>query len=293
MRPAPPASVGSDDREHLIEALLEDLRTTWTAWPREGMRTELSRGSSLAADTLAVYLLALTAMKCLGRNPMGCGPLLTDKGLITLLYHSALPYGSSSIHEPSLSQDVASLWLQINSDGRTRPSFGSETSSEALKILANLLLLHESARHRFASLGGALAISGALTPRWTGWDWPDNSSESALAHSARYAERLFLLGRLGFLVTLERPRAVQAAVDTGDIVNSLCHVSRLEQTTCTVAGVDHEQHISALEPEPSSYMALTELLKLTTNLLKTYPSSANSSTARDDDSETLYERFEP
>lgn len=38
-------------------------------------------------------------------------------------------------------------------------------------------------------------------------------------------ERLFLLGRLTFLATVEKAEAVRGMVDSGDIVESLCYVS--------------------------------------------------------------------
>lgn len=225
---APPASIQTSDRETLLRALLEDLTTTWADWSQESRSTGSLRSSLLAAEDLLVHLLALTSVKCLGRSPAGSGPLSTDSGLLILLYHSALPVEGPSRSGSDPSQGVADLWSHLDSEARQRPPFGSEASSESLKILANTLLMHEKARQRFASIGGARSIADALAPQRTGWDRIDGSSESSGAKTARYMEQLFLLGRIGFLVSLEQPDVVQTAVDKGDIVNSLCHVSCLK-----------------------------------------------------------------
>jgi predicted transcriptional regulator len=48
-------------------------------------------------------------------------------------------------------------------------------------------------------------------------------------------ERLFLLGRVGFLVTVEREGAVREMVDKEDVVESLVYVSVLEVVSDAVA----------------------------------------------------------
>ena len=89
-----------------------------------------------------------------------------------------------------------------------------------MKILANLLVLHPSAREVFHNLRGARAIARALAGKDGDGDWDDGESSSE-----DDMDRLFLLGRIGFLVTLERPDAVGIMVDKEDVVESLVYVS--------------------------------------------------------------------
>lgn len=81
------------------------------------------------------------------------------------------------------------------------------TSLESLKILANVLVLHEAARRRFAEIGGGKAVSKAMKD----------------IHPS--SERLFLLSRIGFLVTLENKEVVRGCVDKEHLVDSLVLVS--------------------------------------------------------------------
>jgi hypothetical protein len=158
-----------------------------------------------------VYLLALTAVRYLGRNPIGSQTLLTTPHLPTLLHHSALPFPATVIpfsHPPPPPYSLPAL--------------------EALKVLANLLVLHAAGRNRFANAGGARAVSLALggsdaegedvvTPAWS-------STEEGVE---RERERVFLLARLGFLVTVERKAAVEVMVNKEGLLDSLVYVSHL------------------------------------------------------------------
>ena len=79
-------------------------------------------------------------------------------------------------------------------------------------------MLHASARDKVAQLGGTRAIARALA----GYDtFGDVMLEDELP------ERLFLLGRIGFLVTLERDEAVKVIVDQEEAIKSLVYVSGL------------------------------------------------------------------
>ncbi|WVQ73410.1 hypothetical protein IAR50_002982 [Cryptococcus sp. DSM 104548] len=211
-----PTQVQPTEREALLDALLSDLgvepEATWRTWPED------------------VHLLALTAIKFLGRNPVGSETLLSAQNISILIYHSCLPVSDSPTRTPASS----SPW--------------SPTAREALKILANLLVLSPAGRATFFQQGGATAVSIALAqPK------RDDKDEAA------YVERLFLLGRLGFLVCVERPEAAKRMVDA-DVVDALV------------------QHSMTLQVVPSNYMALSELLKMTNALLSVYPyeSSGNS-----------------
>ncbi|WWC96479.1 hypothetical protein V866_003347 [Kwoniella sp. B9012] len=210
-----PTQIHPTERSLYLEAILDDLSdrddAAWTVWPQD------------------VYMLALTAIKSLGRNPVGSETLLSNENFPILLHHSGLPFSS------------------MFSSTRPPPTPFSASARETLKILANLLVLHEEGRHVMASSGGAKAIARALAGK------DINGEEVVYEKEEDYLERLFLLGRLGFLVTIERPRAVGVMVDTEDIVESLVG------------------HFTNLQSTPANHMALGELLKMTNNIIRFYP----------------------
>ena len=141
---------------------------------------------------IPVYLQCLTAVKTLGRNPMGSETLLETNHLNILLQHTGLPIPGSN----------------------ARPT--SATALEALRVLANLLVLHAAGRSRFAKAGGAKAIALALAGK---------DAEGEVMDEEETAERLFLLGRIGFLVTVDRKDSVGIMVDEHNIVESIVYVS--------------------------------------------------------------------
>ena len=151
--------------------------------------------------TGSVYLFALTAVKSLGRNPIGSETLLTTPHLSTLLHHTGLPFRA-----------------RPTPVSRVRPSPSSPQALEALRILANLLVLHSAGRNRFANFRGATAIARALAGKDASGNLDDLSED---------LDRIFLLGRIGFLVTMERKQAVHEMVDKEDLINSLVYVSLL------------------------------------------------------------------
>jgi hypothetical protein len=191
-----------------------------------------------------VYLLALTAIKTLGRNPIGSQTLLTQPHLFTILHHTSLP-----LLPPTLPMS---------------PQL-SPTALEAMKILANLLVLHPAGRNRFAKLDGGKLIAEELRSGGDDGDW----SESRV-------ERVFLLGRIGFLVTMERRESVGVMVDEGDLVESLVYVSCSTIMCAKSMTEDWRQYLSTLPLIPANYSALAELLKLVNNVLRYYPSSSTS-----------------
>ncbi|KAK4688560.1 hypothetical protein P7C73_g1537, partial [Tremellales sp. Uapishka_1] len=195
-----------------------------------------------ADRSLVVYLLALCAVKSLGRNPVGSETLLTTPHLETILHHTALPFppSASPFSHPA-----------------SAPSSGP--ALEALRIVANTLVLHAAGRNRFASAGGARAIA------------------KALREEVDSVDRLFLLGRIGFLVTLERKDAVGMMVDEIYLVDNLVH------------------HLSTIPPLPANFAALSEMLKLTNNALRFYPfKSAKTSGNKDPEEEEPWDDvFDP
>ncbi|TYJ58337.1 hypothetical protein B9479_000883 [Cryptococcus floricola] len=204
-----PTQIQPTEREAFLDAILHDLEVepeaAWHSWPED------------------VHLLALTAIKFLGRNPVGSETLLSAQHISILIYHSCLPVPGP------LAQTPAS------------PSPCSTTAREALKVLANLLVLSAAGRTKFFRNGGADAVSKALAQ-------PKRDEKDEAAH----VERIFLLGRLGFLVCLERPDAAKGMVEA-DVIDALV------------------QHLMTLPVVPAHYMALSELLKLTNALLSVYP----------------------
>lgn len=87
-------------------------------------------------------------------------------------------------------------------------------------MLANLLVLHPAGRSRFAKAGGGEAIARGMAER--------DRNGKPLFHTTEEednTDRLFLLARIGFLVTMERKDVVEVMVDKEDIIDSLVHVS--------------------------------------------------------------------
>ncbi|OCF75348.1 hypothetical protein I204_04203 [Kwoniella mangroviensis CBS 8886] len=228
-----PTQIHPTARSLYLEAILDDLSdrddAAWTIWPQD------------------VYILALTAIKSLGRNPVGSETLLSNDNFPILLHHSGLPFSSTFSHV------------------RPSPLPFSSPARETLKVLANLLVLHEEGRNVMASSGGAKAIARALAGK-------DVDGEEVLYEKEEdHLERLFLLGRLGFLVTIERPRAVGVMVDTEDIVESLVGVNASSILADSLSIYPGPQHFTNLQSTPANHMALGELLKMTNNIIRFYP----------------------
>lgn len=124
--------------------------------------------------------------------------------MATIIHHTALPFPpppSPFSHPPA-------------------PRFSPPTH-ESLRIIANLLVLHPAGRNRFAKAGGARAIARALASIDSNGEYIDQKDEG----SSVALENLFLLARIGFLVTLERKDAAVTMVDKEDVLDSLVHVS--------------------------------------------------------------------
>lgn len=84
-------------------------------------------------------------------------------------------------------------------------------------MLANALVLHPQAREGFAKLQGGVMIARALRGQ-TGQVGDGGMTEEI------EVERLFLLGRLGFLVTIDRATTIREMVDEEELVGSLSKV---------------------------------------------------------------------
>ncbi|KIR32221.1 hypothetical protein I352_05454 [Cryptococcus deuterogattii MMRL2647] len=205
---APPTQVHPTEREIFLNYILSDLDpkedAIWRDWPSD------------------VYLLALTAVKCLGRNPVGSETMLSSNHISTLMFHSAL------------SSDDSTKFPTVVVQSLTSPQ-----TREALKILANMLVLHPAGRTKLFEAAGAVAVARTL-------------SESSTQDEEGHAEKLFLLGRLGFLVLVERAEAARQMVDN-DVVDALVQI------------------FMSASVYPDSLLYLSELLKLTNALLQLYP----------------------
>ncbi|WVO24978.1 uncharacterized protein IAS62_006361 [Cryptococcus decagattii] len=203
-----PTQVHPTEREIYLNYILSDLNpkedAIWRDWPSD------------------VYLLALTAVKCLGRNPVGSETMLSSNHISTLMFHSAL------------SSDYPTKFPTV-----VIQSLASPQPREALKILANMLVLHTAGRTKFFKAAGAVAVARTL-------------SESYTQDEEGHAEKLFLLGRLGFLVLVERAEAARQMVDN-KVVDALVQI------------------FMSASVNPDSFLYLSELLKLTNALLQFYP----------------------
>ncbi|KAL1405850.1 hypothetical protein Q8F55_007528 [Vanrija albida] len=194
---APPTLLHPEDRAGFLVAILADLAPDglWIYWPDD------------------VHIAALTAVKVLGRNPVGSDALSTPDHIATLLHHTGIS-------------------PRVTTAPRVPPF--SPPATEAMRALANTLVLHPPARRRFVEIGGGPGIARAL---------------SAAEHTPA---NLFLLGRIGFLATVNG-KAVREMVDNDLLVPKLVH------------------HLAALPVVPANYDALSELLKFTANILRFYP----------------------
>jgi hypothetical protein len=110
----------------------------------------------------------------------------------TILHHTCLPLPPSA------------------SPFSKQPPNGPEhhTSKESLSIIANTCVLHTAGTKALGRAGGGLAVTKALR------------EGTGISN-----ERLFLLGRLGFLATLGAPETVRVLVDKEELVESLVLVS--------------------------------------------------------------------
>lgn len=188
----------------------------------------------------AVHIAALNTLKVLGRNPVGSGEvLLKNENFTTLVYHTALPFPGR---------------------GRSTVSPVSKPALEALRGLANTLVLHPSARTKLAKMGGGEAIARTLV-------------------DDMQIDRLFLLCRVGFLVTADGS-GVRPMVDKESAIPRLVYVRKLQSGRRRRRAARHvpwfttnqpSQHLHSIRPIPANYDALSELLKLVGNVLRYYP----------------------
>ncbi|KAF9290029.1 hypothetical protein BGZ68_008110 [Mortierella alpina] len=121
---------------------------------------------------------ALQALKTLGRATEGCDSIFTEEGIRTLMYHSGL-------HKA------------------TEASIDRTSSREALKCLANALLLKPTTRPIFERLDGHGQCSALL-------------KRSHLSNESQ-----FLFSRILFLVTIDATSIVKSLLDEHHAVNNV------------------------------------------------------------------------
>lgn len=134
------------------------------------------------------------AVKALSRNPIGSETLSLPKSISTILHHTALPL-------PPAASPFSS------------PPHPSSTSaaSEALKVIANLLVLRPETRKWAASKG----IGSVVARDMAGMD-----------QASLPAERIFLVSRIGFLIAVDGGKAIEGMIEENVIESSatVCHV---------------------------------------------------------------------
>lgn len=156
------------------------------------------------------------ALKALSRNPMGTTTLCTRRYMSTLLHHTCI---APPTPPPSnfKSNQASSSRTKSPSSKTTVPEIDPLTTQaalEATRVLANALVLHPSAREQLTQLDGGMLLSRAMQAGSEGGKQID-------------ADRLFLLGRVGFLMTVDRAEVVREMVDSEDVVESLAEVNPL------------------------------------------------------------------
>ncbi|KAF9156495.1 hypothetical protein BG015_004707 [Linnemannia schmuckeri] len=122
--------------------------------------------------------LAIQALKTLGRSTEGCDSIFTEEGIRTLMYHSGL-------HKAT----------EVNID--------KTCSREALKCLANALLLKPSTKPTFERLEGHSQCSVLL-------------KRSQLSNESQ-----FLFSRILFLMTIDATTVVRSLLDHHQAVNNV------------------------------------------------------------------------
>jgi len=232
---AQPTQIHPEERAAYLETLIDDLRPggVWSLWPEDGEPTPRWQVRGRNADDNTVYTQALVAVKVLGRNPVGSGEvMLKPETLTTLVYHTCLAFPGR---------------------GRGSALAGSPPALEALRVIANTLVLHPIARKKLARMGGAEAIARALADELP-------------------TDRLFLLCRVGFLITADGS-GVEEIVDNEHIVPRIVYVSyhclRVWVLVCADMS-SKQQHIHANRTTPPNYNALSELLKFSGNVIREY-----------------------
>ncbi|KFH66935.1 hypothetical protein MVEG_07460 [Podila verticillata NRRL 6337] len=200
--------VGYSDKRSVVDALMQDLKEGGIAknW------NERER------------VLALQALKTLGRATEGCDSIFAEEGIRTLMYHSGL-------------------------NRATEAGIDRAGSKEALKCLANALLLKPTTRPYFERLDGHGQCSLLL-------------KRSQLSNESQ-----FLFCRILFLVTIDAASIVQRLLDDYHAVDGVGEVLKTQL---------------ARSPDGTMFtqsMVLSEALKYLFNLMIVDPKCARSSDA--------------
>ncbi|KAF9932724.1 hypothetical protein BGZ67_004600 [Mortierella alpina] len=212
------------DRRPTVDALMHDLKEGGVA--RNWHERE--------------RILALQALKTLGRATEGCDSIFTEEGIRTLLYHSGL-------HKA------------------TEASIDRTSSREALKCLANALLLKPTTRPIFERLDGHGQCSALL-------------KRSHLSNESQ-----FLFSRILFLVTIDATSIVKSLLDEHHAVNNVGMVLKT-QLARTPDGTMFSQS-----------MVLSEALKYLFNLMIVDPKierDAEANFSEKEKSEATGKRFQ-
>ncbi|KAG0338310.1 hypothetical protein BG004_007271 [Podila humilis] len=203
------------DKRHVVNALMQDLK----------------EGGISKNWTEREKLIALQALKTLGRSTEGCDSMFTEEGNIWVgwwFYEFSGP--------PNL-LGIRTLMYQSGLNKATEASIDKPGSKEALKCLANALLLKPATRPCFEKLEGHSQCSLLLKR-------PHLSNESH-----------FLLCRILFLVTIDATSIVKSLLDEHHAVTGVGEVLKTQL---------------ARSPDGSIFsqsMVLSEALKYLFNLM--------------------------
>lgn len=111
--------------------------------------------------------------------------------------------------------------------------------------MANLLVLHPTARDAFIELGGGKALSLALAGKDNTGMLIDAGGTVGEGGGVDGQERVFLLARLAFLGSVDKAEVVREMVDTGDIIDSLCYVSDRSEVESEVDWLGKKADVAA------------------------------------------------
>ena len=187
------------------------------------------------ADLYPDAPLALLSVKTLGKDPTGSEYLSSPENLSTLL-------------------DFAKMF-------KDEP----EASSEALRCIANALLLIDTARSTFINKvvdGGETCILLLEVCRMLETPFISSDAITILKQKSTAPDRVFILSRILFLATASGTSYIQTMVETKHHGRTLVEILGNKLDTMTTA---------VRNGTPNAKEAVTDLLKFIFNILVHYP----------------------
>ncbi len=175
----------------------------------------------------SVIVLALQAVKILGRNPIGSECIAEKRQLASILFHSKLTPEVLSLASKSSIRSTPSPPPANRSSHKSEKGL-SPAQTEAISIVANTLTLHPVlARKNILDLGGGKGALRSLKECAYGDadGFKGKAAEKDNNDGSSGEEMVFLLCRVIFLLTVKPGSLIVEFVDEGGGVGALAQVS--------------------------------------------------------------------